>query len=150
MDLHIIRAEEEYERAGAYYVRIQAMARQYGISLREEFDENDGLGCHYIVVLDGEFPVATSRWFEVSVGVAEIGRVVVLPEYRGKRLGELVVTEAEKWIAEEGYEKIAISSREEVTAFYEKLGYSYNEAFSAHSQTFRCVYMEKNVAIATK
>ena len=145
MAFQIIRAQEEYERAGAYYVRIQAMAKQYGITLREEFDDIDGAGCHYIEVLDDDFPVATCRWFETAHGVAEIGRVVVLPEYRGKRLGEWVVTEAEKWIAEAGYGKIAISSREEVVGFYEKLGYSYNHMFSAHSHTFRCVYMEKYI-----
>ena len=143
MNIRTLRATEEYERAGAYYVRIQAMARQYGITLRQEFDEIDGAGCHYIVVLDDEFPVATCRWFETAPGVTEIGRVVVLPEYRGKHLGKLVIEEAEKWIAEEGYRKIAVSSREEAVGFYEKLGYSYNESLAAHSDTFRCVYMEK-------
>lgn len=143
MSFHVIRAKEEYERAGAYYVRIQAMAKQYGITLREEFDDIDGAGCHYIVILDDFFPVATCRWFEVEPGVTEIGRIVVLPDYRGKHLGELLVTEAEKWIAEAGYQKITLSSREEVVGFYEKLGYSYNENFSAHSHTFQCIYMEK-------
>ena len=49
MSFKTIRAKEEFERAGAYYVRIQAMAKKYGITLREEFDENDGAKCHYIV-----------------------------------------------------------------------------------------------------
>ena len=146
MSFKTIRAKEEFERAGAYYVRIQAMAKKYGITLREEFDENDGAKCHYIVILDDEFPIATCRWFETSQGVAEIGRVVVLPEYRGKHVGKLVVEEAERWIAESGYNKIEISGREEAVGFYEKLGYSYNSAFSAHSHTFRCVYMEKYIA----
>ncbi len=143
MQLQIIRATEEFERAGAYYVRIQAMARQYGITLREEFDATDGANCNYIVILDDDFPVATCRWFAVADGTAEIGRVVVLPEYRGKGLGALAVTQAEQWIAESGCKKIAISSREEAVGFYEKLGYAYNSAESAHSGTFRCVYMEK-------
>ena len=32
-----------------------------------------------------------------------LGRVVVLPEYRGQHLGSMVIKEAEKWIAELGY-----------------------------------------------
>ena len=36
--MEVIRATEEYQRAGAYYVRIQAMARQHHIPLPEEFD----------------------------------------------------------------------------------------------------------------
>ena len=141
--MEVLRATEEFQRAGAYYVRIQAMARQHHIPLREEFDEIDGPGCRYIVVLDEGFPVATCRWFEVAAGAVEIGRVVVLPEYRGLRLGVLVMTEAEKWIRECGYRKIVLSSRVGVEQFYEKLGYRFNPAFDAHSDTFQCVYMEK-------
>ena len=53
--MEVVRATEEYQRAGAYYVRIQAMARQHHIPLPEEFDEIDGPGCRYIVVLDEGF-----------------------------------------------------------------------------------------------
>ena len=97
----------------------------------------------YIVGLDEGFPVATCRWFGTGEGTVEIGRVVVLPEYRGKRRGMLVMEEAEKWIWEQGYKKIELSSRVEVTGLYEKLGYRYNTAYQAHSGTFDCVYMEK-------
>ena len=40
-NIRVMRAEEEWQRAGAYSVRIQGMNRQYHISLREEFDELD-------------------------------------------------------------------------------------------------------------
>lgn len=35
-----------------------------------------------------------------------IGRVVVLLEYRGKKIGQRVIREAEDWIRELGYETI--------------------------------------------
>jgi GNAT superfamily N-acetyltransferase len=143
--MEVIRATEEYQRAGAYYVRIQAMARQHHIPLPEEFDAIDGPGCRYIVILDDGFPVATCRWFEVAAGAVEIGRVVVLPDYRGRHLGVLLMSEAERWIRESGYRKIVLSSRVGVEKFYEKLGYGYNAAHQAHSGTFRCVYMEKEL-----
>lgn len=141
--MEVIRATEEHQRAGAYYVRIQAMARQHHISLQEEFDAVDGPGCRYIVVLDDGFPVATCRWFEVGPGEAEIGRVVVLPEWRGRQLGQLVMRQAEAWIRESGYRKIVLSARVGVDPFYEKLGYRCNAAREAHSGTFQCVFMEK-------
>ena len=143
MSIEVVRATEEYQRAGAYYVRIQAMARQHHIPLPEEFDAVDGPGCRYIVVLDDGFPVATCRWFAVAEDAVEIGRVVVLPEYRGRRLGELVMREAERWIREDGWRRIVLSSRVGVEGFYEKLGYTFNPAGEAHSGTFECVYMEK-------
>ena len=42
--MEVLRAGEEWARAGAYSVRIQGMNRQHHISLREEFDEHDGDG----------------------------------------------------------------------------------------------------------
>ena len=141
--MEVIRATEEYQRAGAYYVRIQAMGRQHHIPLPEEIDEIDGPGCRYIVVTDEGFPVATCRWFEVGEGAVEIGRVVVLPEYWGRHLGVLVMREAEQWIRECGYRKIILSSRVGVEGYYEKLGYGYNPEHEAHSGTFQCTYMEK-------
>ncbi len=145
MDFRIIRAEQEHQRAGAYYVRIHAMAKAHGITLREEFDDKDGPRCNYILLLDDEFPVATCRWFEVDSDTAEIGRVVVLPEYRNAGLGKRVMEEAEKWIAGNGYGKIIISSREGVEGFYEKLDYRYNKEGIPHHDTFKCIYMEKEL-----
>ena len=36
--LAVIRATETWQQAGAYYVRIQAMAKKHHITLRQEFD----------------------------------------------------------------------------------------------------------------
>ena len=90
-ELEVVRAEEEWQRAGAYSVRIQGMNRQHHISLREEFDERDGDGTKYIVLLDDGYPVATCRIYPIDEGCAKVGRVVVLPEYRGKHLGSKVI-----------------------------------------------------------
>lgn len=143
--MKIIRVTKECERAGAYYVRMAAMMHKYQIPLDAEIDAHDGENCHYILALDDIYPVATCRWFEVGEGVAEIGRVVVLPEYRGQHLGQVVVNEAEKWMREAGYHKAVVSSRVGVEDFYKKLGYSFNENGTPHHDTFQCVYMEKEV-----
>ena len=126
----IIRAEEEWQRAGAYSVRVQGMNRQYHISLREEFDEHDTDGTRYIVLLDDGYPIATCRFYEVSSTEVVLGRVVVLPEYRGKSIGRYVVNEAEQWIRELGYEEIRIDSRVEAVSFYEKLGFKNEKHYS--------------------
>ena len=64
--MEVLRAGEEWARAGAYSVRIQGMNRQHHISLREEFDEHDGDGTRYIVLLDEGYPVATCRFYELD------------------------------------------------------------------------------------
>ena len=79
------------------------MNRQHHISLRDEFDEHDCDGTKYIVMLDDGYPVATCRFYEADKDSVIIGRLVVLPDYRGQHLGSRVVTEADAWIRELGY-----------------------------------------------
>jgi predicted GNAT family N-acyltransferase len=145
MDIKVLRATEPWQQAGAYYVRIQGMARQHGITLRQEFDELDNADMKYIVLLDGEFPVATCRLFETENKTAKIGRVVVLPEYRKKGLGRRVLEEAEKWLKELGIKRIEIDSRDVAVGFYEKLGYTQKDGKICQGEPFDCVKMEKNI-----
>lgn len=142
-ELEVMRAEEEWQRAGAYSVRIQGMNRQHHISLRDEFDEHDGEGTKYILLLDKGYPVATCRFYETSENVVTIGRVVVLPEYREHHLGERVMQEAESWIRELGYKEIIVDSRTVAVGFYEKLGYEKRSDEVYMSGVFECVKMHK-------
>ncbi len=142
-DFKVLRAEKTWQRAGAYSVRIQGMNRQHHIALQDEFDEHDGDESKYIVLLDDEYPVATCRFYEFDNSTVLVGRVVVLPEYRGQRLGSRVIKEAEKWIKELGYNKIRIDSRVEAVGFYEKLGYTCMDDEVIKSWSFDCRRMHK-------
>ena len=142
-EFEIMRAEAEWQRAGAYSVRIQGMNRQHHIPLREEFDEHDCEGTKYIVLLDEGYPIATCRFYENSADAVTLGRVVVLPEYRGQGLGRAAVGEAEKWIAECGYKEIRIDSRTVAVPFYEKLGYTVIDEGIVKSGSFDCIKMQK-------
>jgi len=143
VNIELMRATQHWQKTGAYYVRIQGMAKQHGITLDKEFDTVDAdYNTKYIVALDDNFPVATCRLFEKSPGIAEIGRVVVLEEYRGKGLGIKVVDEAESWAKELGYSLISIESRDVAVGFYEKLGYK-ALLEKRNTGTFDCIHMEK-------
>ncbi|MBP3273028.1 MAG: GNAT family N-acetyltransferase [Ruminococcus sp.] len=141
--MKILRAETTAHRAGAYYVRIQAMARKYHIPLEEEFDEHDTPETKYIVILEDDFPAATCRLYAIDGESVMLGRVVVLPEYRHRGLGSLAVTEAEKWAADMGFKKAVLESREEKVGFYEKLGYTADRSRVIKGVTFTCIHMEK-------
>ena len=139
----VIRACETWQQAGAYYVRIQGMARQHGIPLRREFDEHDTPATKYIVLTDADFPVATCRFYAIDGQSAMIGRVVVLPEYRSQGLGSRVIAEAEQWLRELGFSTAVVESRDVAVGFYEKLGYTVTDAHIIHGDTFDCIRMEK-------
>ena len=124
------------------------MNRQSHISLREEFDEHNGDGTRYIVMLDAGYPIATCRFYELSPERVMIGRVVVLPEYRGQHLGNRVIEEAEEWISDLGYRSIEIESRTVAVEFYRKLGYQITDDAVVRSSVFDCIRMEKVLQIA--
>lgn len=150
-NIQVLRASEEWQRAGAYSVRVEGMNRQHHIPLRDEFDEHDCDGTKYIVLLDDGYPVATCRFYENNSERGQapltvtLGRVVVLPQYRGLGLGKKVVTEAEVWAKELGYKQIDIDSRVEAIHFYEKLGYQHATGNDEiiKSGSFECVEMYK-------
>ena len=142
--LAVIRAAETWQQAGAYYVRIQAMAKKHHITLREEFDEHDTPETKYIVVTQDDFPIATARLYPVDKQRMMIGRGVVLPEYRHMGIGSMTVLACETWAKELGFCRIVLESRENKTAFYEQLGYAVcGEA--QDGDTFRCIRMEKEI-----
>jgi len=143
--MEVIRAEETWQQAGAYYVRIQAMAKRHHITLRQEFDEHDTPETKYIVLLEKDFPIATCRFYELDSQRVMIGRVVVLPEYQKQGIGSTVMQEAEKWIRELGYDTIVIESRDVAVGFYEKLGYVADPKQMIYGETFTCVHMEKKI-----
>ena len=143
MKLEIIRAEETWQQAGAYYVRIQGMAKQHGIPLRREFDAHDTPDTRYIVLTDDGFPVATARVYPLDEGAAMIGRVVVLPEYRGRGLGARVMAEAESWLRDLGFTRAVVESRDVAVGFYGKRGYAVTDRAVIHGDTFDCIRMEK-------
>jgi len=145
MNINVLRATEEWQRAGAYSVRIQGMARRHHITLDNEFDEHDGPDTRYIVLLDDYYPVATCRIYELDDASVMVGRLVVLPEYRGNGLGRMTMEEAEKWIRELGYHLIRIESRTEKVSFYERLGFVADYSSKIHGVTFDCISMEKEV-----
>ncbi|MBP5459465.1 MAG: GNAT family N-acetyltransferase [Clostridia bacterium] len=145
MSMEVLRATELWQQTGAYYVRIQAMAKKHHITLREEFDEHDGEGTKYIVLLDEDFPVATARMYALDETSVMIGRVVVLPEYRRRGLGTQTIEACEAWAREDGFTKSVVESRDNKTEFYEKLGYKRTGEPFDDEGTFRTIRMEKRL-----
>ena len=143
--MEIIRATKTAEQAGAYYVRIQAMARKHQIPLSVEFDEHDTPNTKYIVAVDNYLPIATCRLYAIDDAKVMLGRIVVLPEYRHQGIGTLVVKEAETWSRELGYTTAVVESRDNKIPFYESMGYVADLNHKIEGETFTCYRMEKNL-----
>lgn len=143
--MEIIRATKTAEQAGAYYVRIQAMARKHQIPLDVEFDEHDTPDTKYIVAVDDYLPIATCRLYPEDDDRMMLGRIVVLPEYRHQGIGTQVVIEAETWAKELGFTTAIVESRDNKIPFYESMGYVADMKQKIEGETFTCFRMEKNL-----
>lgn len=143
--MEILRATTTAGRAGAYYVRIQAMARKHQIPLDVEFDEHDTPETKYIVAVDNYLPIATCRLYAIDDAKVMLGRIVVLPEYRHQGIGTLVVSEAETWARELGFTTAVVESRDNKIPFYESMGYVADMERKIEGETFTCFRMEKNL-----
>ena len=143
--MEIIRATKTAEQAGAYYVRIQAMARKHQIPLLVEFDAHDTPDTKYIVIVDDYLPVATCRLYAIDEESVMLGRIVVLPEYRGQGIGTLVVKEAEQWARELGFKTAVLESRDNKVHFYETMGYVADYTQKIVGETFMCYRLEKQL-----
>ena len=141
--MKILRATTTAGRAGAYYVRIQAMARKHQIPLDVEFDEHDTPVTKYIVAVDNFLPIATCRLYAIDDAKVMLGRIVVLPEYRHQGIGTRVVKEAETWAIELGFTMAIVESRDNKIPFYESMGYVADFDRKIEGETFTCFRMEK-------
>ncbi len=144
--MDIIRATTTAGRAGAYYVRIQAMARKHQIPLDVEFDEHDTPCTKYVVAVDNFLPIATCRLYPLDEHSVMLGRIVVLQEYRHRGIGTRVVKEAEVWAKEMGFTKAVLESRDNKIPFYESMGYVVDFEQKVEGETFTCYRMEKSLA----
>ena len=139
-----IRATEEWQKAGVYYVRTETMCKGFHIPLAFEFSE-DRPGDEYVLVMDEQEPVATCRLHCLDEQTGQIERVATRPEYQGKNYGRAAIEEAERWLAEKGVREIRINSREAALGFYVKLGYTPDFSETSGTGEFRCVMTSKKI-----
>ena len=119
------------------------MARKHHIPLDAEFDEHDSPETRYVVVMDDYLPIATCRMYALDESSVMLSRIVVLPEYRHRGIGSLVVKEAEGWAREQGFKTAVLESRDNKIPFYESMGYVADYDQIKNGETFTCYRMEK-------
>ena len=160
MTMKALRVDTEWKKAGVYYVRTEAMVLGFDLTLEGEFSDDNENSEYILVVDDAGKPLSTNRIHLLpEMHLAKIARVATVRSARKQGAGKLGIEAAESWIAEKGYKKIVITSREEAVGFYEKLGYQVRmdmspetlkkklpgEKVIVQDKRFICVYMEKEL-----
>src|SRR5262245_45042987 len=120
LQIHPVRTPDELRIALA--IRVAVFVQEQGGPPEDEPDDADAAARHYLV-LDGERPVVTARLYEPEPGLAKIGRVALLPEYRGRGWG----AELMRFLLEEaraaGFGSVALHAQTYAQRFYERLGF---------------------------
>ena len=103
-------------------IRTAVFVEEQGFN--EEFDTIDDVSTHLVLYCDNKAAAVCRFYFDKVRNEYLIGRLAVLPEYRGKGFGADLVIEAENVIKSKGGKSISLHSQCQAQRFYEKLGFS--------------------------
>ena len=87
-----------------------------------ERDDLDKTATHALCLYDGE-PVGTGRMY-IQNGIAHLGRVCVLKEYRNKGLGRIICTLLIEEAKRKRCDFVELSAQLHAVPFYKKLGFT--------------------------
>ena len=122
MNIKWINAKDDAFEA-VKQIRRAVFTAEQGASFDEEFDSYDNEdGTVYVLLLDGETPLATGRLARPD-GAFKIGRIAVVRAFRGQHLGETVVLSLCEKAWAQGAEFVLVDAQCPAVGFYERLGF---------------------------
>lgn len=122
----IREAASNQDMRDAYEIRTRVFVDEQNVPIEEELDAYDELAKHFLAeIAVAEIPlvVGTARLIEKENGVAKIGRVAVLAEYRRQGIGALLMHYIEAYAREQGFSRLILDAQLHALAFYMRLGY---------------------------
>ncbi|TBU73653.1 GNAT family N-acetyltransferase [Phytopseudomonas daroniae] len=118
-DLRIRIADWHKDYEELRRIRETVFVAEQAVPPELEWDAEDSDAVHFLAC-DGDYPIGTAR----LLADGQIGRVSVLKDWRGLKVGEAllqsVIAEAEK----RGLSQQMLSAQVQATPFYEKLGFT--------------------------
>lgn len=120
MSIEIIKITNPIDFKKAFAIRRQVFCIEQNVSEEIEMDEYDSVSTHILAYISNR-PIGTARWRFTDEG-AKMERFAVLKEYRGKGVGQALVS----YVLHEldGNEHIYLNAQESVIGFYEKYGFT--------------------------
>lgn len=83
-----------------------------------EWDSDDAEAVHFLAY-EGDFPIGTARLLPDG----HIGRVSVLKDWRGLKVGDALMNAAVSEAEKRGFKQQMLSAQVHASAFYERLGF---------------------------
>ena len=117
-DIHVRLAHWQKDNADLRRIREAVFVAEQAVPAELEWDDEDIEAMHFLAC-EGDYPIGTAR----LLADGQIGRVSVLKDWRGLKVGEklmqAVIAEAEK----RGLRQQMLTAQVHATPFYERLGF---------------------------
>ncbi|EAZ98842.1 GNAT family N-acetyltransferase [Marinobacter sp. ELB17] len=123
-------------------IRQRVFVEEQNVPPELEWDVTDQSSEHFLVVVDGNKAAATARLYGIPGATGFIGRMAVLPQYRGKQIGQALL---QHLICQGAvhYSQLQLSAQQHAVEFYQRAGFhlcsdQYDDAGIAHFD-MRCL-----------
>lgn len=116
----IVETEKEYQ--DAIFIRRKVFVEEQDVPLHMELDEFDQEAIHF-VAYDGDISFGAGRIRTIEPTIGKIERVCILPKYRGKNLGNLMMQCMEDYAQTKDFIKLKLNAQSQALPFYEKRNY---------------------------
>ncbi len=114
----------EYRSLPADAMDIRSSVFEIEQGFTDEYDDIDHIATH-LVMYDGGCAIACCRYFPAEKdGHYYLGRMAVIPKYRGKHIGKRLMEDAEASIRAVGGVRCLLHAQTQASGFYKKSGYS--------------------------
>jgi predicted GNAT family N-acyltransferase len=107
------------DRNALQAVRRSVFIEEQAIPESEEWDDVDPVARHVLALTRNRDAVGTGRLEPTG----KIGRVAVLPQYRGSGVGSLIMGHLVNQATESGFTSVYLHAQAAAAGFYERLGF---------------------------
>lgn len=108
---------------GYYELRWRVLRQPWGQPRGTERDEQEENALHRAVVTTEGEVISCGRLQFLSRDEAQIRYMAVHPDFRGKGLGKMVLSELETLAYDAGMERLILQARDNAVPFYQRAGY---------------------------
>lgn len=116
--VHVRMADWHKDNAALRRIREAVFINEQSVAPELEWDSEDSQAIHFLA-LEDDYPIGTAR----LLSDGHIGRVSVLRDWRGLKVGERLMQAAIAEAEQRGLRQQRLSAQVHATAFYERLGF---------------------------
>ncbi len=126
MNLEVFDIHDRERMTAALAVRVRVFVDEQHVPAEEEVDDHDRTDerARHVLVRDGGVAVAAGRYYASDAATAQIGRMAVLAEHRGRGIGRRMLDALVDHARAHGYARAALNAQDHAVAFYAKAGFT--------------------------